>query len=108
MAIANNIINYLRLSGIVSGGYMGFVYGNRVKDWVCDNSQTMKYYHNQYVLNQFNKSHMSEETLFNLIGCFSGIICGHKFWPIVVPIALYRLSDEYPDEIENIKRLIRD
>lgn len=108
MSFASNIMCMLRIAGMISGGYIGYRYGDQMKNWCCNNIPTFKHYHNQYIPHHFKKSQISEPTMFNLVGGFSGILGGYYGWPIAVPILIYHIAEDYPDEIKKIKKFIKN
>lgn len=108
MSLAMNIISGLKIAGMISGGYTGYQYGDDLKKWVCCSFPSIKRYHNEYVSVKFKKSQIRENTLFNLIGCFSGILGGFYIWPVSIPIMIYQMAEDYPDEIKKLKKFIKD
>lgn len=108
MSLAVNILNVLKITGMISGGYIGYRYGDKMKNWCCNNIPTIRHYHSRYIPQHFKKSQISELTMFNLIGGFSGVLVGFYLWPIAVPVTLYNLAEDYPDEIKKIKKYIKD
>lgn len=106
MSIASNVICGLRLIGMVSGGYIGYRYGDRAKKYCCDKFPVIKRYHTDYVSSHFKKSQLSENTMFNMIGSFTGILGGFYAWPVAIPVMIYRTAEDYPQEIKKIKDAI--
>lgn len=121
-SMAALIVNNLRLTGIVAGGYIGWKYGNRVKNVVCEWSPTINYYHDKYIKSYFNEkpsdkstsgwfpskkeSFIGESHTFNMIGCMSGIAFGYYAWPIVVPVAVHRIVNDNHETINNLIKKI--
>jgi hypothetical protein len=108
MSLASNIICGLKLSGLISGGYIGYRYGDKMKNLLCNNISTIKYYHSYYISSHFKRSQISESTMFNLIGGFSGVLIGYHIFPISIPLFLYICAEDYPEEFKKIKKFIKD
>ena len=108
MSLASNIMCGLKIAGMISGGYIGYRYGDKMKNWCCDNIPTFKRYHSQYIPHHFKKSQISESTMFNLVGGFSGVLGGFYLWPVAIPVVMYHVAEDYPDEIKKIRKFIKD
>jgi hypothetical protein len=108
MTLAANIIGTLKLTGMVSGGYLGYCYGNKLKKWCCDTFPTVNHYNNEYISKSLKKSQLSEETMFGLFGCFSGILIGFNIWPVSIPVTINKVVNDYPKEFTKIKKFIKD
>lgn len=108
MSLASNILCGLKLIGMASGGYIGYMYGDRVKKWCCDNSSTAKQYHETYISKHFKKSQIPEKTMFDLVGCLSGVLGGFYIWPVSIPVMIFRIAEDYPNEIKKFKKFIKD
>ena len=108
MSLAVNILCGLKLVGMASGGYIGYRYGDRMKNWCCSTFPRVDYYSKEYIDPHFKKSQVSEETVFNLIGCLSGVLSGFYAWPVSIPVAIYRVVEDYPEEMKKIKELIKN
>lgn len=106
--VATTILTGLKLTGMISGSYVGYRYGDCIKKWCCERSQRINDYHKEYVYYRFKKSQIRENTIFNMIGCFTGILGGYYIWPIFIPIMIYQIAEDYPDEFKKIKKFIKD
>lgn len=108
MSIAENLICCLKIAGMVSGGYVGYCYGSKVKQWSCKRFPLLKKYNDTYIVDSFKDSQLSEDTTFNMIGSLTGVLGGFYAWPVAIPMMVYRVSEDYPEEIEKIKKFIKD
>jgi hypothetical protein len=104
MSIALNILHGLKLTGLVSVGYIGYRYGDVAKKWCCKNIPKFGSFHKDHIETIFTTSQTTEKTTFNLVGLFSGILTGFYIWPIAIPSMVYQISEDYPEEIKKIKK----
>lgn len=107
MSIATNLICGLRLAGMISGSYLGYRYGDKIKTWCCG-FPSVGHYHKEYIYKHFKKSQIPENTMFNLIGCFSGILGGFYAWPLSIPMMFYQVAEDNPDEFKKLKNFFKE
>lgn len=98
------IISGLELVGMVSGGYIGYRYGNRSKDYVCKKYPVAERYRKEYISDKFKKSQISEPTMFNMVGSLMGMLGGAKAWFFVIPALTYQIAEDYPDKYKEVKK----
>lgn len=106
MSYAMSIIAGLELLGMASGGYVGYKYGNKVKESCCKKYPIAERYRKDYIADKFKKSQISETTMFNMVGSFVGVFGGYKAWFIAIPILAYQVTEEYPEEYKRFKKFI--
>jgi hypothetical protein len=97
------IISSLQTIGLFSGAYVGYKHGFIYKTSMCGNS-FFKKYDDLYINPNFNDTTMSENTFYDCIGLFSGLIAGYYLYPIMIPTMLYHLQQLYPDQINQLKK----
>ena len=96
------ILSSLQTIGLLSGGFIGYKNGFIYKKNLCINS-FIKKYDDLYIKQNFNKNTISENTFYNCIGLFSGIVVGYYIYPIIIPTMIFQLYQLYPDEINKLK-----
>lgn len=101
--IDKQIFTTLRFLGMISGGYIGTKYGTKFKLWYCHQFPILDYYHKTFITPHFKKSILTEENIYCLTGCLSGTMCGYYLWPITIPILIFKLSGDYPEQTKKIK-----
>lgn len=106
MSYATSIISGLELIGMVSGGYIGFKYGNFLKEECCKKFPTIDYYRKEYISPRFKNSKISENTMFNMFGTFLGIFGGYKLWFFSIPIMGGKTINDNPEEYDKIKKFL--
>lgn len=106
MSYAIGIISGLEIIGMISGAYVGYKYGNKVKDSCCKNYPVVERYRKDYIVDKFKKSQISEETMFNMIGSLVCVFGGYKAWFIAIPVLTYQVIEEYPEEYKKFKNFI--
>lgn len=106
MSYATSIIAGLELLGMASGGYIGYKYGNKVKESCCKRYPVIESYRKDYISDKFKKSQISETTMFNMVGSLVCVFGGYKAWFVTIPILLYHVTEEYPEEYKKFKTLI--
>lgn len=104
MSISTGIISSLELLGMVSGGYIGYKYGNQIKDSICKKYPVAEKFRKDYIVNRFKNSQISETTMFNMVGSFIGIFGGYRVWFVTIPLLAYQLSEDFPEEYKKIKK----
>jgi hypothetical protein len=107
ISLATKIIYNLQLIGLISGGYIGYRYGYKIKNLCCDTFSTFKFYYDKYIVNKFESSQISENTTFNLIGCCFGLLGGFYAYPFIIPITIFQLAEDYPTTFNNLKDYIK-
>ena len=108
MSLAITIKNYIQFLGLLSGSYVGYKYGNTIKEVCCKKSSLLDSYKKTYISSFFKNKDISENLFFNLSGSITGALTGIYLSPIYIPITLYTLSVEYPEEIKKIKKFINN
>ena len=96
------ILSSLQTIGLLSGAYVGYKHGFTYKTNICANV-FLKKYDDLYINPNFNDKTMSEQTFYDCIGLFSGIVVGYYIYPIVIPTMIFQLYQVYPDEINKLK-----
>ena len=98
------IISSLKMIGLCSGGYIGYMQGFIYKNKLCSNA-IIKKYDDWFINSYFNENTMSENVFYNYIGLFSGVCIGYYIYPIIIPTMLFHLYniDEIKKYIDNIK-----
>jgi len=97
------IIAGLEIAGMVSGGYIGYRYGDRMKTYCCNKAPLIEKFRKDYVNDRFKNSQVSESGMFNMVGSLTGVYLGSKFWFISIPIIAYHVAEEYPEEYKKLK-----
>lgn len=106
MSLSTSIISSLELIGMASGGYIGYKYGNKMKDIGCKKYPILEKYRKDYISDRFKKSQISEETMFNMIGSLVGVFGGYKIWFVAIPVLAYQATEDYPEEYKKIKTFL--
>ena len=104
--LATSIINSLHLLGLTSGGYIGYKYGNKTKEYTLKTFPIINRYYSEYI-KTCNFKHISEPVMCNVFGSFVGIGLGYWAWQIAIPVTIYNLSNdyyEYTAEGKNVKQ----
>lgn len=105
---ASSLINVLQLSGIASTAVVGFKYGNKAKTFCLTRFPRVKNIYDNYFPSVYLKnSKVNEETMFNMIGCLTGVGIGYYAWPVAIPVGVVVLSNEYSDEIDKTKNYFK-
>lgn len=84
VSLPEQIINGLRLTGMISGSYLGFKYGNNIKDYCISNYPSCKNIHDKFIKNNLKKGKINEYKMFSILGSMYGIIGGYYMWPITI------------------------
>lgn len=106
MSLSISIISGLELFGMVSGGYIGYKYGNQMKDMCCKKYPVVDKFRKDYIVNRFKTSQISETTMFNMIGSLVGVFGGYRIWFVTIPVIVYQLTEDYPEEYKKIKKFV--
>lgn len=106
MSYATSIISGLELIGMISGSYIGYRYGNIIKESCCKKYPVIEKYRKEYLSEKFKKSQISETTMFNMVGSLIGVLSGYKVWFITIPILACQITEDYPDEYKKFKKFI--
>lgn len=103
---ASTIIGALQLTGMASAGFLGSKYGNKMK-LACFNTFPSIKSSYESRMPKFKNKHLSEENMFNMIGCLGGIAVGYYVWPVTIPVTIVYLSQEYSQEIDRAKKYFK-
>lgn len=96
--LADTIISFLKLSGLASGGYLGFRYGNDLRRWGYSKLTP------QYRFIFPSSKNVSETEFTSLIGMFSGVLIGYYLWMLTIPGGIYVMDSDHPQILKEIKK----
>jgi len=93
--VAKNLINTFEICGLLSGCYIGYNYGDIIKNNVLNYSPVLNNYYNNNLINKFGK--FPEPMFWNLVGglggsCISWYLNG---WILFIPIITVELYNKY-------------
>ena len=93
--VAKHLINSFEICGVVSGAYIGYNYGNYIKNNILNYSPSLNYYYNNKIINKFGK--FPEPMFWNLVGGFSGMCTSWYLngWILFIPIITVDLYNKY-------------
>jgi hypothetical protein len=93
--VAKNLISGFEICGLVSGGYIGYSYGNIIKCSVLKYSPTLNNFYNNNVVNKFGK--FPEPMFWNLVGGLGGMCTSWYLngWILFIPIISVDLYNKY-------------
>ncbi len=93
--VAKNLINLFEISGLLSGCYLGYNYGNNLKSKLLNYSPTSLNYYNNNIKNKFGK--FPEPVFWNLVGGLGGMCVSWYLngWILFIPIISVDLYNKY-------------
>ena len=89
------LINSFEIIGLLSGSYIGYNYGNVLKNKLLIYSPMINTYYNTNVIKKFGK--FPEPMFWKLVGGFSGICISWYLngWVLFIPIVSVELYNKY-------------